>query len=167
MSSRPYKPSRWRRRAARRGATVRRQLGIGALVGLVVGLVAQLFVNGNTPSEIVPLVRIALLFPAVIFGVWWLLSPELKHADEVLEVAPDETGVDVDARLRRIEETFDATAVPAARRHGLDGPSGNERDRFRASIVRPAVSDDPAHEFGVPRPASGVHAAIRRRTNGE
>jgi hypothetical protein len=144
--------TRWRRHAVRQRRTIKQMLGWGALAGIALGLVAQLFVDRiGATSDIVPLVRISLLFPAVVFGLWWLLSPELT-----LDVEPeliDRGVVDADERLRRIESTFDTAAVPRARQRDLNGTTIDDRARFRASIGIHASTEgaDPA-AFGVPRP---------------
>jgi hypothetical protein len=135
---------------------VRRVLAWGAIVGGLAGLIAQLFVHVPESSGIVPLVLVSLLFPAVIFGVWWLLSPDIA-----VEPVEDAQPLDSEERLQRIEATFDQTAVPRARRHELDGSSVEERSRFRSSIgIHASTGEQDPASFGVPRPARAV-----RRSN--
>lgn len=142
--------SRWQRRRAARRDTVRRMLAIGALVGVIAGILAQVAVNG-VDEDIRALVRMALLLPAGIFVAWWLLIPGMAvDADEIEPIA--DTRIDVDARVERIEAAFDETAVPRMGAHRVSPPDEATRDELRSSIRRPDVSEDPAR-YGTRRPS--------------
>lgn len=152
----PPRPTRWRRRDARQRSSVRRLLAWGGAAGLIGGLIAQRAVDGTNgqPPEYEWLIRGALVLPAVIFFLWWLLFPGIaleEPAEE--ELAP----IDADERLERIEATFDAAAVPRARRTTVDQVNDEARGAYRASIRRDAGAApvDPAI-YGIRRPARRV-----------
>ena len=85
-------------------------LAAGAVVGVAVGLLAQLFLAG-VDEEIRGLVRMALLLPGVIFILWWVLSPRPALEQEEREEAADAgRTIDPQARLEKIESTFDTPA---------------------------------------------------------
>ncbi len=118
------------------------------------GIVAQRSVTGHVAggAEYEWLVRGALVLPAVIFFLWWLLFPGIALEEPPAEeqVAP----IDADERLERIEATFDSAAVPQARRSRLDHDVDDvERATYRASIRRDASigAAEPA-SFGIRRP---------------
>lgn len=130
------------------------------MTGLVAGLVAQRAVdaNGAQGTEYEWLVRTALVLPAVIFFLWWMLFPGIA-----LEEPSEEelTPIDAEERLERIEATFDAAAVPRARRSRLDHDVDDiERATYRASIRRDPdfAAADPA-SYGIRRPARRDDAA--------
>jgi hypothetical protein len=111
------RPTRWRRRDARRRSSIRRLLLAGAIVGLAGGLLAQSSVEGSLRGhqDLEWLVRLALVLPALIFVAWWLLSPGIADEPEELVEEP----IDADERLERIEATFDDAAVPRAAARAL------------------------------------------------
>ncbi|MCW2960736.1 MAG: hypothetical protein JWM25_1013 [Thermoleophilia bacterium] len=147
----------------RQRRVIRRLLAIAALVGLAVGLLAQAFISVPGDSrDIEALVRVALLFPAIMFGLWWLLSPELLALDA--DAAPTEEPVlGAEERLKRIESTFDSAATPRARQRDLSGASLDDRARFRASIgIHESTAGSDLRAFGVPRPDRDVPRDVRR-----
>ncbi len=116
------------------------------------GLVAQLVVDtGAYGTEYEWLVRGALVLPAVIFFLWWLLFPGValeEPAEEAL--AP----IEAEERLERIEATFDAAAVPRARRTSVDQVNDEARGTYRASIRRdPDLAAIDPTTYGIRRPA--------------
>src|SRR5688572_29481086 len=132
------RPARWRRRDARRRSSVRRLLLWGGIVGLAAGLVAQRAVahNATAGSEYEWLIRGALVLPAVIFFLWWLVFPGIALDEPATDLTPK---IDAEERLERIEATFDAAAVPRARRTSFDQVNDDARAVYRASIRRDVV----------------------------
>lgn len=122
------------------------------MTGLVAGLVAQRAVDaGMHGSEYEWLVRGALVFPAVIFFLWWLLVPGIA-LEEPLET--ELTPIDADERLERIEATFDSAAVPRARRTTFEQANDEARAMYRASIVRDSeLGSSDSTNYGIRRPA--------------
>lgn len=110
-------------------------LAVGAVVGLVAGLVAQLFVGG-VDGELGWLVRLALLLPAVVFVGWWLLVPGLKLEEPADERTAEPAGAAQDGRVERIAMVFDSAAVPSRRRHRIEPADSALRETYRASVRR-------------------------------
>ena len=132
-------------------------IAIGATVA---GIVVQLLLDGpaDAPTNVV---RVALLLPAALFIAWWCAFPGLA-LDEREEVAAPT--IDVDARIERIERSFDATAVPRASHRVAASVDETERALFRASVRRSGagVTERDHSVWGVPRPpapASGSAVA--------
>ena len=90
-----------------------------------------------------------MLLPALIYVAWWLVDPTVARQD----AAGPEPTINAQARLERIESTFDEAAVPRARRErpvaGEDAPARRE---FRSSIRREDEVDVDPGSFGVRRP---------------
>ena len=106
-------------------------------------------VTGGTEYEW--LIRGALVLPAVVFFLWWALFPGIA-LDELTEdeIEP----IPAEERLERIEATFDAAAVPRARRTSFEQVNADARATYGASIRRDtnlAAAD--AASFGIRRPA--------------
>ena len=140
---------------------MRRQLMWGAIVGLVLGVAAQFAISSAPHSELVGLVRAAMFLPVVCFMVWWFAFPGINlDSDDVADVTDMTATIDVDARLQRIEDAFDAAAVPSARHHAFDVEDEAQRTRFRASIRRSESSIE-SSTFGVRRPAEDS-STVRR-----
>lgn len=127
----------------------------GGVAGLVAGLVAQRAVDGTGGQgpEYEWLVRGALVLPAVIFFLWWLLFPGIALEEPAQEeVEP----IDAEERLERIEATFDSAAVPRARRRSFQTVDDAARLAYRATIRRDdVVAADPAN-YGIRRAARRV-----------
>ena len=118
----------------------------------MLGLIAQVAVHETIDgSDIEPLVRLALVLPAFVFLLWWLLIPglSLEEPAEPVALAP----IDPEERLDRIEATFDTAAVPRARRHELEQVDGAAHRTYRATIRRDEdqATVDP-NSFGIRRP---------------
>lgn len=134
-------------------------LAIGAVVGLVGGLVAQAFVGG-VEGELGWLVRLALLVPALVFVAWWLLVPGLR-LDQGMPAAPPEVQEPpAPSRLERIETVFDAAAVPRTRRTRLEQPGERLRETYRSSVRREDPDVDEAAE------AWRMRHSVRQAGNG-
>ena len=120
-------------------------IGAGAIVSLVVGIGCELVVIPHTPADIEGLVRLALLLPSAIFLIWWALVPGVVLAPgsdlPSMQEAPAFPGASVVERMRSIETTFDAAAVPAARRTTLD-VAPEVGAAFRRSVRAPRRSND-------------------------
>lgn len=137
---------------------------MGGLVGVLGGVVAQVAIPAPGGSDIVALMRVALLFPVAVFASWWLTSPGLARHRQLVETsaAPDgavagggptsddTAGV---AGATPVESTFDSAAIPAAGRQQRDAASP-ELERFRSSIRPRTVRADGPREaaFSVRRP---------------
>ncbi len=146
------RPARWRRRDARRRSSVRRLLLWGGATGLVAGLIAQRAVDHNAASGSTYewLIRGALVLPAVIFFAWWLLFPGIALDEPAEDVTPK---IDAEERLERIEATFDAAAVPRARRTSFDEIDADARREYLASVRRdPTLVTGEPTNYGVRRP---------------
>ncbi len=145
------RPARWRRRDARRRSSIRRLLLAGGATGLAAGLVAQRAVEGHAGAgtEYEWLIRGALVLPAVIFFLWWLLFPGISLEEPAEDDAPM---IDATERLERIEATFDSAAVPHARHHRFDGVDGEARTAYRRSIRRRSGAQADPASFGIRRP---------------
>jgi hypothetical protein len=138
-------------------------LAISALLGITGGLAGLVLVDPHAGSDMVALIRLALLMPAGVFVMWWMLGPGIK-IEEVADTAEaPETDPDVLAkRMREVEHVFDNVAVPAAKRVSSD----DERAWFRASIRRELPSEGVSNEtWGLPRRTSAVTAPDAPRTN--
>lgn len=120
-------------------------LAIGAMVGLVVGIVAQVFVGG-VDGELGWLVRLALLVPALVFVAWWLLVPGLRLEEGMPAVPPELQDAPGPSRLERIETVFDTAAVPRSRRTRLERPGDGLRETYRSSVRREDADVDEAAE---------------------
>lgn len=102
-----------------------------------------------TSSEYEVLVRVALILPAVIFFLWWLLFPGIALEEPSVEATAP---IDAEERLERIEAAFDSTAVPRARRSKFEQVNEDAHVVYRASIRRdPADSALTPESFGVRR----------------
>lgn len=136
---------------------MRRLLAWGGITGLVGGLVAQRAVDHNVAAgtEYEWLVRGALVLPAVIFFLWWMLFPGIALEEPAEAVAEP---IAAEERLERIEATFDSAAVPRARRTTFEHVNDGARAAYRASIRRD-------HDLAAVDPASfGIRRPVRRDT---
>ncbi len=124
-------------------------------MGLAAGVLTQGFVTDALHvhgSELEWLVRFALILPGLIFVAWWLLFPgiSIDEPEEMSTTAP----IDPAERLERIEATFDAAAVPRARRSAFEAVDEQERTAYRNSIRRdPQLAAVEPSSFGIRRPA--------------
>ena len=117
------------------------------------GLVAQRAVADNVTAdtEYEWLIRGALVLPAVIFFLWWLLFPGIALEEPAVE---EFDSIDADERLERIEATFDAAAVPRARRTSVEQVDDGARRAYRASVRRdPDIAAADHASYGIRRPA--------------
>ena len=91
--------------------------------------------------------QLAMMLPAVIFVMWWMIGPGLT-IDQVDDAeAPVTDPQDLAERIRAVEHVFDNVAVPAAKRAAHE----DEREWFRASINRDSPDAAGAGEtWGLP-----------------
>lgn len=116
-------------------------------------------------SDIVPLVRVVMFTPAAVMLLWWWLVPGIALDKGELAIPDAKVPIDSQARLRRIEEAFDAAAVPAARRSSIDGSGAADRERFRSTVRR---AHGPAEPVDGARSDGGIERfGISRRTKVE
>jgi hypothetical protein len=111
-------------------------LMFGAVVGIAIGVLLQPFLD-MIDEDIRGLVRVAMLLPGAIFTVWWLLSPRPALEQEAREEdLPGPQVLDVQERIQQIESTFDAAAVPAARRHAFEHDFDDAREELERTLPR-------------------------------
>lgn len=123
----------------------------GAFVGIVAGLLAQPAVAG-VEGDVRIFARLALVLPALVFVGWWVAVPGVAADRDEVEPVVHST-IDVDARLDRIESTFDTAAVPRAGRHAIEPANPQIQAEFRRSIRRVEPSTAVGMErFGIRRP---------------
>lgn len=126
-------------------------LAIGALLGLVGGIVALLAVPATGDAETHGLVRMSFLLPVAMFVGWWLVGPGIRVASAVTDPVRDAAHDALADRMRNLESTFDAAARPAA---GRQAHIDSDHDGFRSSLRPAHAMDRMSMEalFGVHRP---------------
>lgn len=141
---------RWRRRIHVRREVLRRNLAVSAALGIGGGIAGLVLVHGDAGSDIVPLVRLAMMLPAIVFVAWWMTGPGLIIDPASEAQAPVTDPEQLAERMRAVEHVFDDVAVPAAKRVAHD----DEREWFRASIRRDLPNEAAAEDsWGLPRRA--------------
>lgn len=138
-------------------------LAVGALVGLVAGLVTLFLLrdHDSLSREDWSLVPLAMLLPSLVFVGWWLLVPGLAvDRDETHPVGDAERAASIDARIARIEAAFSDPMVPRPRR-------ALEVDPGVGAQLRGSVGTDAAIAANVDRASFGLSGRSKRAASPE